>query len=509
MANAILIAMNKKIIKIAGFLPLFLSIVAGGIIFKGIFSADIWYDEVFSLCFTEGGFFDVIALTARDVHPPFYYLYLKTVSGIILFLTNSSNVIMAGKLASILPLIILLIISLTYIRNKWGMLTAGMFMLLITAMPQIGNYYIEIRMYSLALLLITVAGLLALSILENESQWKWFFLWLTGILTAYTQYYACIGVAGVYMALLCLILLRKDNDKKKLLRAYGICVINSIIFYIPWLPVVIKQMNNLQGNYWIQPLTLRSLAGCVKFILLPVSGDGIIRYIAVVLVLISFVILGFVNIKKDGIKKYYSVLAMGIIPIALVIASGFILSAMGTPIFVYRYMLPVIGLVWLLVSIFIEKAVDKHSIWIILIIPFLLCGFLNMRGFYYEENKKAEHMEETMEVLNRLPREAVIITNFDHVTSVAAYYLRDADIYLYGWDVDNLIKDMLNVRGSELSDEDVKELVKGDKPVYFFGSFNSREEILAEWENHNITGVEENSLLLERYWFNIYILGLK
>lgn len=500
--------MDEKFRKIIGYMMFVLALIAGVIIFMQIFSNDIWYDEVFSLCFAKEKVKDLIALAARDVHPPFYYLYLKAVSVIMLFLTGSENFIFAAKASSFLPWCVLFVISITYIRKKWGIFTAGLYIFLITVMPQIGNYYIEIRMYSLAILLITLSGLLMISILEKDSAWKWLFFCIVGVMGAYTQYYSAIGIVGIYFTFIGLILLKKDLESKKKLKSLVNCILASIALYIPWIPIFIKQVTTVGKSYWIQPLTIRSLAGCIKYVVLPVSGDGIIRYISAAFVLLAVLLLLTINIKNGELKRNIDIFLAGIIPLMLVMATGFIFSILKKPIFVYRYMIPQMGLMWLAVAILLAKTVEKYKYALALAFPFILCGFLSMRGFYYEENNKVTHVKETLEAFKQLPKDAVVITNFDHVTAVAAFYLPESDTYLYGWDLDNLLKDMLNIKGSELTDADVKKLVKGEKPVYFFGSFNSREEILSEWKKYNIIWTEENSLLMERYWFNIYRLGL-
>lgn len=458
-------------------------------------ATDIWYDEVFSMCFSTSSIRELIALTAADVHPPFYYIYLKLMAGIISAFGLQLEV--AAKLSSIIPWIGLFVIALTYIRKKWGMLVAGIFTCLVTVMPQIGNYYIEIRMYSLALFMITLAGLMAFKIAEDDRVIFWITLFAMGILCAYTQYYACIGIIGVYLGLLVLIF----RDKKKLIK-WGICAIGSVLLYIPWLPSLFGQMGKVNGNYWIQPLTVRSIAGCVKFITLPVSLDGKICLISAGLTIAAIAVLVILTIKDD-IK---TVVAM-LMPLFIIILSGFILSAMGTPIFVYRYMVPALGLMWLWVAIMIDKVSERFSWGMIFLIPFILGGILTMRGMYAEEHKKVVAMEDVNEAFEALADNPVIICNFDHVASVAGYYLRDADVYLYEADIDELLPKMLNGTGTFIDDAGVADIVKSGRPVYFFGSFVSRDEILDNWKTLGIDNVEDASILLERYWFNIYRLS--
>ena len=42
------------------------------------------------------------------------------------------------------------------------------------------------------------------------------------------------------------------------------------------------------------------------------------------------------------------------------------------------------------------------------------------------------------------------------------------------------------------------------KNLWFVGSFNSREDIVAEWREAGLEVEEKGSFLLERYWFNLY-----
>ena len=128
---------------------------------------DIWYDEVFSLVFSSGGISDAIRLTGMDVHPPLYYIYLILFNKLaILFYPEA--VIPLCKLASLVPWLFILIAGYAVIKKRYGYFTYGIFMLMITGMPQVGNYYIEIRMYSLALAIITLAGLETLSIIAYK-----------------------------------------------------------------------------------------------------------------------------------------------------------------------------------------------------------------------------------------------------------------------------------------------------------------------------------------------------
>ena len=60
----------------------------------------------------------------------------------------------------------------------------------------------------------------------------------------------------------------------------------------------------------------------------------------------------------------------------------------------------------------------------------------------------------------------------------------------------------------DFSDEEgiirIKELLKEGRTLWFFGSGNAREEILEKWRTEKIDAEEVASVMIERYWFNIY-----
>lgn len=502
-----MVSNNEKLKRILGIL--FLTGVIATIIIMAMqaITDDVWYDEVFSMCFSKLNITDIPGMTARDVHPPFYYIYLRLFIIIGQTITGGGNEVVLAKMASVFPWFGLAIISMTYIRKKWGFFTGSFYLFLVTAMPQIGNYYVEIRMYSLALLLITSAGLLALSIIQDDSKkWKWCAFWIIGILTAYTQYYACIGIVGVYAGFMLLIVFLSRPRRKKIWAILG-CAIASVIIYIPWMGVVLNQMNNINGTYWIQPLGIKSIFGCIKYIFLPVSLDGRICYVACGLMLFSTATALVRFIIKRERQLLITIICL-VIPLIVVVASGFVLSILGTPIFIYRYMVPTLGLFWLAVAIIINRVCDKRLVAYLLLVPYIVGAFYTVRGFYQEENKKVTHMPLVHEAFDKIPENAAVVTNFDHVTTVSGYYLNN-DIYIYDGEVDRLIPDMLNGCGSMIVIDDIINKLQSGQPVYFLGSFNTREDIINDWQEYGIIAEEQDSVLLERYWFNIYRLELK
>lgn len=563
------------------------------------FGQDIWYDEVFSVNFIQHSYREIAVLTGKDVHPPLYYWYLKLFHDIGKVLVPAASSVVLCKLASMLPFAGIFVYTLTAIRKSFGLHAAGLFWFLVMTMPQISNYTVEIRMYSLALFFITAAFVHSCELVrafplrqvsgakmeaglgttgEEETAgveetagaektaeqevtvrtasgsgengftkcWKdhkhWVLFWVYGILTAYTQYYACVAVIAIYIAMFVFFTVMEHKnktgksvcekeqvnqeqseerktiqneaavqDQNRICARNGIwkvllCAGLSVLSYLPWLPFFFLQVRTVSGSYWIQPLTWKSIFGCMKYIFLPVSYAVKRNYVLACVMILIFgaaFLYSFLMKRRDVKERFFLVTGLWITVFTTLV--GFVCSILNRPIFVYRYLIPCLGAMWLVAAVVVWDSVEKN--WgILLLVPFLLAGHSNMQGFYGEEHKKIVAMEATQSFLSDFPEDAVVLCNFDHVQAVTACFLKDSNvIYLYGSNPEELITELLpQCRGLE----DITELPQlvQEKDVYFFGSFNSREDLLKEWETEGIAYTEEGTFLLERYYFNVYHL---
>ena len=597
---------GKKLKNGCGVLFLFLGILSFFVCLFQAFGQDIWFDEVFSVNFIQHSYKEIAALTGKDVHPPLYYWYLKLFHDIGKVLVPAASSIVLCKLASMLPFVGIFVYTLTAIRKNFGLHVAGLFWFLIMTMPQISNYTVEIRMYSLALFFITAAfvhscelvrafpaqgvseaertaepgaaagteetaepeaagsevtsgAVLASRSVTGENGlikwWKknkhWLLFWVYGILTAYTQYYACVAVIAIYIALFVFFVVKahkgkteKTSCKKthiykeqlkeqeailtkapvkgwkaehtteqetgriagKCIGKVLLCAGLSVLAYLPWLPFFFSQVRTVSSSYWIQPLTWKSIFGCMKYIFLPVSYAVKKNYVLACVMILLFgaaFLYSFLMKRKDARGRFFLLTGLWIAVFTTLI--GFVCSILNRPIFVYRYLIPCLGAMWLVAAVVLWDFIEKN--WgILLFVPFLLSGYSNMQGFYGEENKKIAEMKATQSFLAVFPEDAVVLCNFNHVQAVTACYLKDSnEIWLYGSNPEDLIAELLpQCRGLEDTTE-LLQLVK-ERDVYFFGSFNSREELLKEWETEGIAYTEEGTYLLERYYFNVYHL---
>lgn len=465
-------------------------------------SEDIWYDEVFSAGMMRYSYKEIVEFTAKDVHPPFYYWYLKAVADLGGFFFPGRDSVIFAKLASVFPMAGLWMMAATYLRKNFGWFSGGMFVFAIFSMPQLTGYSVEIRMYSLALLLVTSAYFFGYEAYRRKSNMAFCGLFITGVCTAYTQYFSCIMVILLY--LLVGIMIWKDSRIRK---KWLLCILGSVFCYLPWLGALVRQFTAVKGSYWIPPLSWRSFAGCIKFIYLPLGGYPVANYLMAIALILSTMVLAILYFCKKGSffcwfqgEGFLILLSWGILGGLIILGVG--ASILISPIFVYRYMIPGLGAYWFVYGLLLDKC-DKKGLWLIITAITVAVGITNVKGVFWEENHRVTQMEETREGLGKIQEEDILIFNFNHVQATVGYY-KNNESYLLYQEAEELIQEIYRDYGVIEEAAEIKELVKSGRKVWFLGSFNSREDIVEEWRQQGLQVTEEGSYLLERYWFNLY-----
>lgn len=564
-----------------GYLLLTLGVMMIGRSFMLCFSSDIWYDELFTVGMAEHSYGDLVRFTAADVHPPLYYCIVKLFADLCKLVSPSMGTVIPAKLVSVLPYLILLVYAVTVVRRRWGIFTGGLFLFCVMSMPQLSAYTVEARMYGWALLFVTAAFLHAHGMIEARragSGGRWgavaeescvgesgtpenvpvtnrinslhrAALVIYGLAAAYTQYFACVAVVMIYLYLL-FMLWRQD---KRRIREWLLCVAASVIGYVPWLFALVGQISAVRDNYWILPLTWRSLGGCVKFIMKPAFLNDTVNTVLAVVLTAGFAILflwcGWQyrlghngrDLQKDKEDTHFVTAAAGIWILAGVVGFGFAASLLLRPVFVYRYMIPTLGCFWLSFALCMDEILCKpkagpdeigsektekpeqggkrrgslknggRGFGYVFLILVALVGLRDYRAFMGEEEFKIVMMGETQTALSLIGPEDTVLYNFDQVQAVTGYYLPET-VHRLLWRTqgEKLIQEITSPCGYA---EDVEELrqmlekMQGEekiKNLWFIGSFNSRDDIVAEWQNAGLEAEQVGSFLLERYWFNLY-----
>ncbi len=536
--------------KYANICGILLYVITGMMLLYSVYlssSSDIWYDELFSMEFAQRKVTEMIKLTAADVHPPLYYIIVHF--AILLGNIFSLSAVNMAKLASVIPFFVLMIYGIFPIRKRYGVMAGGLFSFAMVAMPNMSEYTVEIRMYGYAILFVTAMCIHAKVFLENERDkqikgldWKAVFpVFIYGLCACYTQYYAAIAVFSVYLFLIIWTVRRNMLQLGILL----ISVNATVVLFFPWATIVISQVGEVSENYWIQELTWRSLGGVVKYITRAAFTNNAVAVILAVVLFVLLTLQVFGNLKK-------AYMWMCFFPIIGIVLLGFAASIIIRPFFVYRYMLPGLGAFWLgiIVAIFdgpfcfeetagtseIEKMkspliqkFQKNALFrivpVALVALMIIIGIRDYFAFRGNELYRRVNMEKTQELFEELLSEEdlVIISNFDQVDALIAYYLNrnksfsegaekskeQVRVLLYGYEPEALISKMVPGVGYIENGDDVKALIEEGKKVLFLGSFNSREDIVKGWyDSQGIDSENKGSYLMERYWFDVFELSL-
>lgn len=503
---------------------------------------DIWYDELFTMEFSERPVAQLISLTAQDVHPPLYYILVRAALLAGKAFVPAANPIVIAKLTSVLPFWLILLYSLVMIRRNFGWLTAGLFSFCVVTMPQMADYTVEVRMYSWALFFVLASALHAYEIMKDSisGYGRWdvkngFLMLLFAVAACYTHYYACIAIGVLYFLLIIWMIAQvvssgriHDGESPQMdYRGLGtvvICMNVTVLAFLPWIRAVAMQVRSVKSNYWILPLTWRSIGGCIRFLFKPAfTDDHLDTFLAVILagIFAVFLIAALLRIKSSRdrekkLKLQFALLCMGIM-LGLV-AAGFIASALIRPVFIYRYMLPAGGVFWLSFAIpagFLaqdsrQRRKPVQLLFAAAIGIFVLTGIRDYSAFRGNELYKRVQMENTLEQLSKIPEGTKIVCNFGHVQALVSYTRGTGeDIYLYGSEPEEMISKVMTGLETVTDASEIRSWLEAGDQVIFLGSFNSRQDILNQWkESDGIISEDEGSCMYERYWFDIFSLKL-
>ncbi len=347
------------------------------------FYTAFWYDEAYTINLVRHSFAQLWHITANDVHPPLYYILLKGYTYI------AGESVVALRIFSALPVIGCMLMGCTLIRKNFNDKTAIFFLLTLILLPVTQYIASEIRMYSLAMLFVLGSSIYAYRSYLRFSKSDLIKLTLFSLAAAYTHYYALMGVFYIYAILLIFLLIYKRDKAVKFL---GIGIL-FIICYLPWLINIPAQMGQVSDEYWINQSRLKDL---VIYIYYPFSVelDLVATDIPLksfipqfILTAILFLILGYTVISNNTIstseKKNQSIFAKLVLAVfVFVISSVIIYSFVVKPVFVTRYMNPLMGLLILSIAIHLSlidyrKTQNKIAI----IIFFLVLVFLSVNRF--------------------------------------------------------------------------------------------------------------------------------
>lgn len=322
-------------------------------IFAGVFHSGLWFDESYSVGIASKSFINIWKIGSHDVHPVLYYWILH----IIYLITNGS--IMAYRIFSAICIATLGILGFTHIRKDFGEKTGLLFSFFAYFMPVMCAYAEEIRMYSLAILLVTILAIYAYRLAKENSIKNWAIFGITSVSCLYVHYYGLMA-AGIINIIL-LICLIKEKRKKSIITiiSIGVC---QLIAYIPWIMSLLTQMKQVSSGFWIGFEFPKSLIELSSMQFIGNLKENFV-YIGLTVALVLYIYLitkMIITIKK---KEDYKPGTFALSVYLLVILGAIVITkVLRTSVLYYRYLFVITGLYIFFISFFLAKEKRKYII---------------------------------------------------------------------------------------------------------------------------------------------------
>lgn len=478
-----------------------IAVIVIGIIFVslGAFHSNLWFDESYSVGLARHTFGEIWSIGGHDVHPILYYWMLR----IVYLITGGT--IMAYRIFSVIPIAIMIILGYTHIRKDFGEKTGFIFSFLSAFLPEMAQYAIEIRMYSWAILAVTILALYTYRLTKEDNTKNWIIFGLSSLASIYLHYYGLMAAGLINVFLLIYLIVKRRKKGIIFIISFGIL---QGLAYLPWLVNFATQLSNVSSGYWIgfsfpkTPMELLSsqLAGYVK------TSDytGLLVPTVLALELYAYMIYKtykYAKAKEDLNSFKWSV----IVYFAVILAAIIITALMKTSILYYRYLFVITGLYIFAVSFILGKEENKIEIVAILSVIAILGVYNNivmMKDNYDYSN------QEPIKYLNENVKEGDTIVYADFGGgSVVAVQFADNQVYFYNadnWGVEEAYKAF----GPNYEVKVTKDFIDNcSNRVWFVDNiYNSVADEIFEGKGYNKVSEKDFSTKYHDYSYKIVLL---
>lgn len=427
-----------------------IAIIIIGILFNGIgiIHSNLWFDEAYSVGMASHNWIDIWNIGGHDVHPVLYYWILSLINVI------SGGSIIAYRIFSLICIALLSILGYTHIRKDFGEKTGILFSFFALFLPEICIFANEIRMYSLAILLVTICAIYAYRIFKGDTSWKnWIIFEISSLACLYVHYYGLMAAGLIHVIMLINFIKNHRSQSIKRIILFGIAL---IALYIPWIVYFIGQLQHVSEGFWIGfefPDTIIELLS-YQYI------GNLNYYVGFAISILLYIYLGVQlhKIKKDKVDILPVKLSIGIY-LAVIIAAIEITVLAKTSILFYRYLFVITGLYIFTLSFILSKSKNKKIIIAICIITTILAIVSNITMIkinYSEKNGKSiEYLK------NNIKQNDVIVYTDIGTGSIIAVNFKENKQYYYNeqdWGVQEAYKAFGPQMDTYITSDFIKEL---------------------------------------------------
>lgn len=311
--------------------------------FWGLISSSIWHDEGYTMWLLRFNFLEIIERTARDVHPPGYYLIAKP----WVMILGSSE--FAVRTLSVLFSVGIVYLVYKIVEKMFSQRAAFWASMFVAFSPFMIRFAQEARMYGVVAFFATLGTYFLVRFIKEKNNKLLIPYALAMLIAIYTQYYAFFVIIVHWIAVATVtpgfFKLRWGDSWKKKLYLFNpywwLAGVALFIAYLPWFYVAFKQVTRVDGGYWIKPewITIKTIPNSIFQFLsyshldsiysLGIEGKLFYWLAAAGLVVLPLIL---ILVKKLPSKLWLFYL-YGYLPMVLVYA----LSELKTPIYQDRY----------------------------------------------------------------------------------------------------------------------------------------------------------------------------
>ena len=429
----------------------------------------VHFDEYFTLTLIKSPVSDIMTITSGDVHPPLYYLIAKAFAEITKPL--GLDLLFSLKIFSIIPYILILILSATKIRKEYGFLTAGLFALSLAVMSEFFTHFLRARMYGWAILFTILAFMAFMEVIKTQDKKHWVLLTIFSVLCAYTHYFAAISAGCIYLILLAYLI----KFKKVELKIWFVSVVFAIVLYLPWVLTLMNQLTTIQHSYWIRGANLNTIVESLGYF--AYSNNEFFTIISIIILVIILFIYSRESKQADERNRFLILSGIGVYVGTIILA--LIISVVYRPILVVRYLLPVAAVLWLGISIILDKIEDRRMF----LIAFALIVLLLING-----------VAATLSTNDELCKNGVVQKEvFDNITqdSNAMLVVNSPNLVMYFLNYANQT-DMYCVNAAKIFGENMTRLHQ----IYDFKSYRDIDGLIANNTDKNVYIISWNDPVL-------------
>lgn len=311
----------------------------------GISSRSIWYDEAFSILFSEKGLgamlYGTLTSTSAgtaDIHPLGYYTFLWM--WIQLFGTSLVAVRFLSILAGVATVGVAYLLTREIFNNDRLAGLAGIFVALA---PFQVHYSQEIRMYSFLAFWLILATFSLLRGIKGKGKKWWVIFAVSSAMAQYTH-----NLAVFYLIPLAVTPLFRKDWKSTL--AVIISGLGAVLLYLPWLIQIPGQFSKINSAYWVTRPDLSKIFTLLLVYVtnLPLPNSMLFLGLFISLLVFSIGLLQTFKRKNINFQSLWLLYLAFVPPLSLFIFSQWV------PVYIERVMLPggVIFCIWLAWALF-------------------------------------------------------------------------------------------------------------------------------------------------------------